>query len=348
VAAGELRLAVAPDGGAYLFNEREATTLWKYDSTGKLLGSFGRKGRGPTEFQHIRQIGFRGDTLWVIDNGASQIRFFGPAGNLLLTTPSTARKPEEDRFGISVVEGFMPDGSLLAWYTLARPETAYDTALELIYIRIPRSALTTDAPPVPVARLGKLGAGRRWIYMKSLKEPQGIDEPWPAFDLASIPSNGSALALVRRTPAAHGPFTWNVRVIGSTGVIWARDIPYTPQAITAADWDAKWAEVRHTLGDRIEKWSSESAARRAFEDSATPPPHHAAVADAILGNDTTLWVRLPGLGPQATWKAFDASGRPIYSITIPASFKPLAVSRSLLWGVETSAEDELTLVRYRL
>src|SRR5690242_2066768 len=44
-----------------------------YDSTGRKIASFGRKGGGPGESRVVNAMGFKADTLWMFDNGLKRL-----------------------------------------------------------------------------------------------------------------------------------------------------------------------------------------------------------------------------------------------------------------------------------
>ena len=49
--------------------DRRATQVHRFDESGTLLGSFGRRGEGPGEFRRPAAIASRGDTVFVLDGG---------------------------------------------------------------------------------------------------------------------------------------------------------------------------------------------------------------------------------------------------------------------------------------
>lgn len=97
--------ATGPDGTVLLGNASLATrlsngnvviaddnrgdiTLRAFDSTGKHLRHFGRKGRGPGEFEDISALArCAGDSLFVFDYTLQRVVIFTPSGQLARTTP---------------------------------------------------------------------------------------------------------------------------------------------------------------------------------------------------------------------------------------------------------------------
>src|SRR4051794_18935210 len=57
---------LGPDGRVYVL-DRVDRAIRVFDPTGRLVGTIGRRGAGPGEFQSINSFGWVGDTLWVMD-----------------------------------------------------------------------------------------------------------------------------------------------------------------------------------------------------------------------------------------------------------------------------------------
>jgi hypothetical protein len=65
---GTLALPQAQDGAVRLFSQAGAS-----------VGSFGRRGEGPGEFQSLFRLGWHGDTVWVVDHLHSRISYISPS-----------------------------------------------------------------------------------------------------------------------------------------------------------------------------------------------------------------------------------------------------------------------------
>jgi hypothetical protein len=64
----QLPTRLAADGAGVSVLDREAGRVLRFDSRGRLLWSFGRKGKGPEEFTHPRDIHMdRQGRTWVLD-----------------------------------------------------------------------------------------------------------------------------------------------------------------------------------------------------------------------------------------------------------------------------------------
>ncbi len=76
----------------------EEQTIRHFSREGKFLGSVGRKGRGPGEFERLAGIGWLGDTLWAADQNGQRLHLFSPSGTYLRTQIAVAT--QHDGYGV--------------------------------------------------------------------------------------------------------------------------------------------------------------------------------------------------------------------------------------------------------
>src|SRR4030067_3223125 len=70
--------------GSIFIAESVEKTIRKFDKNGKYLFKFGRRGKGPGEFQDLTSVSInKGDTLIIIDQLLYRISFFSKEGNYL-------------------------------------------------------------------------------------------------------------------------------------------------------------------------------------------------------------------------------------------------------------------------
>ncbi len=77
-------LTVGPAGQIYVAQDMEKL-IRVYDVRGKFVREIGREGLGPGEFQSVTTLGWKADSLWVVDWEQSRISFFDNAGAHLHT-----------------------------------------------------------------------------------------------------------------------------------------------------------------------------------------------------------------------------------------------------------------------
>lgn len=72
------QVSVGPDGRVVIVDLGEHV-IQQFDSAGGYLGSIGREGRGPGEFQGIA-VGWLADTLYAIDAALGRVTYFDAGG----------------------------------------------------------------------------------------------------------------------------------------------------------------------------------------------------------------------------------------------------------------------------
>lgn len=75
---------ILPDGGA-LVGDFRAGTIYGIGPDGSLLGTWGRKGQGPGEYQGLGAILLRGDSILVSDGRLRRVTLLSPGGEVLAT-----------------------------------------------------------------------------------------------------------------------------------------------------------------------------------------------------------------------------------------------------------------------
>lgn len=132
-------------------------------SSGKYLGSLGRKGKGPGEFESAGHLQpFPGESLFVSDRIQSRYTVFDSAGHVLRTASLAAVGP---RTRLTPV-GRFPDGTVLAW--AQRIEAATVPGVQPLAATIFRvSANGTEADSLATLPFTTVNAGpflRGWGY----------------------------------------------------------------------------------------------------------------------------------------------------------------------------------------
>ena len=78
--------------------------------------------------------------------------------------------------------------------------------------------------------------------------------------------------------------------------------------------------------------------------SSTHPP----VLALLAGNDGSVWLELFSRETGHHWLEFDATGRPIGTLTLPANIVMLQGDRGIMWGREELADSSINVVRYHV
>ena len=302
-----------------------------FGADGKSLKTVGRKGSGPGEFQQLGwlELGV-GDTLRTYDWSLRRFSVF--AGDGALQRLITLRSGSESSSPRPV--GTLRDGRLIA---------------------LSQSIVTTSSKPgagrdtMPLQVYGADGVIRdslgRW------PGPEHLIETGPnTVSVSGLPFGKDLSVVVHEARlyvgTADGP---EVVVLKSDGtpeqiVRWvAPPVPVVP-----ADREAYLA----TLG---EGWLPGQEAMRAqfFEmiKRAPFPKWKPAYAGLLVGSDGSIWVRgytEPDKAAPTVFAVFDAAGRWLGAVRMPAQFTPTQIGAGFVTGTWKDADDVLQVRVYRL
>lgn len=304
---GDGRLIV-PDPG-----EREIRLL---DERGRFLGTIGRRGGGPQEFERpIWTIPLPGDSTLVVDRDQGRFLLIGPDARPVGTIPW----PRIDGSGLrNRVQGNGDGRVLFAQDGLPRPGLTSTPLLRWDQARARLDTVTTIRTQ-GVVRFAARYEGQDVHVTRALPYDEG--DAWVA-------GPGGVIAVIHPTTYVVEWFLPDGRHMTGT------PIPFDRVPVTAADRD----RFLH----------SESAATQAH---LTFPDHKPAVSAfvAFIAPSGELWARRLGVAGDsvATFDRIDRQGRRIDSIRLPPGRELLGFGRSLTYVVRTDENDVQWLEAYR-
>jgi len=330
---GAARLAdgrvVIADGGSL--------QLRFFDSAGTFITSVGGRGAGPGEFKSLDGCSpLPGDTLSV-RSGSWTVSFFDGHGKFLRRVE--AFDPAKGMAGgIKIVYAVLGDQSIV----IGPPPNPTPPGMVTQWVAsVPLAVLHRDAAmPTPLG-----------IYPTMAMTRDG-GQPGPPWFGATAAFAGSRTAFF----AGYGS-EYSIRELTPDGTV-RRIIRrrWTPVRVTqrdieeyAANWVKHWGRGSST---EIEKQR-----RDLLDDSyAEELP---AFSQLIADRTGRLWVREPHLADApgsgqlnslplvpSVWSVFDASGRWLGDVTMPARFLPKDIGGNYVLGVAVDADGVETVVRY--
>lgn len=310
---GDGRVVVA-DGG----NQR----LLFFESDGGFLGSEGRRGQGPGEYQHLSVVAsVPGDSLVVWDREARRVSVLDREGGFVR---SFALETTED-VPFANIQRVFPDGSFLA------------TGFADIGDGPPSGRL---APPSPLYRFGPAGALEH--HFGDFVAGESFFEPFPDGGFRIHPvvferRNTRLVAGSRLVFADNEPF--EIRYLDPEGdlVQIVRGPPSAPltDAVAAAEIERLLAEGEYDDPAPVRRILEE------MERPATVPAFGESFGDR-LGR---VWLALlePGRADsRTTWVVVAADGTLAGRVDVPDDFRPLDAGPHEVLGVRT---DELGVER---
>jgi hypothetical protein len=350
------RLAIGPRGQVAVWVAQDQSVRL-YDSTGRRIASFGRKGSGPGESRLVNAIGFKADTFWHYDLSLKRLTYVTPAGKLLRNEVL----PADWNLGASLdsshanVTGAMyrfnpvmitPSGQLVGYAdrVIGRDETGK--------IQTQQSFLLSNLD----------GSNRKWIgtYARSPVPTQAtvrIDEqrsatagaPFLTFPAMIYRTDGTRFGVVTHSFTDRGG-TYRVVVVRTTGdTLFARTYPFVGTPIPPAVRDsAIEAVVSRRLSNGSLQYEPKVGAQLRDLIKPLTPRVYRPVERMIIGRDNTTWLTMRAQGGTKELVALNAKGDPVMSVRIPATAEVSEASLTTIWLVEKDADDLPSVVRYRI
>jgi hypothetical protein len=337
------RVAVAKDGTIAIAQLQEARVRF-FSPDGREVGSVGRRGQGPGEFDRAWRLGWIADTLYAHDSTLRRFTLIDPDLNYVryVHVPTSAR-PAPDLVGrIPAFNAFFggalyADGSVYG--QLAQPvdrevgdfdpdKITYGRVDEegtiLSYFQFPDGA----GPPVEV----RIQEG---IALLSTAMFPGPERP-----ILRLSDDGTRMAHL--TVSMEGPDAGTYEILMEdvfAGEIYRRRYPFDPRPITPATRDS-------VLAARTENAPPPIASQ--LRAHATFPPMFPPVVSVIAGRDSTLWIRMADTPEGRPYRILDPHGEPIGSLLLPHDARIAVADRAQVWVIEKDEFDVESVVRHRL
>jgi hypothetical protein len=337
--------AARTGGGGVVVTDEPVQELRVFDAGGRFINKMGRKGRGPGEFNQIKNIAVYGDTIYAVDT----------------------------RFGTAV---FLLDGSLVRH--LAPPSLSPYHAIEAWGFHADGSVIVTAAGGGSETREELQRVGRR-IEMRGLfriardSRSAKLLEVVPTYEhfrAADGPIGGDLVAFAPFFSAAvfpdhvciGRPVRYEVQCLDADAQarqIIRRDLPVLP--VTRAARDAVIA-ARSKPGPAVGGHATPSGAQLEQMALKTPFAESLPAYDWITGGqDGELWVSdfllahhtrpywepLPASATRR-WNVFARDGTWIAAIDVPARFLLKEAGRDYLLGVTRDDDGVEGVAMYRI
>jgi hypothetical protein len=332
------RLEVDFDGRIYVSQPRDGRVL-RFDPDGTPLEPLGRRGDGPGEFRVPTNMGWTGDTLWVLDSGLRRVTFFQDGRAVrILRVPDA---PLEVEAGPTFPVGFPGEGVavLVAQPPPRRIQDASPSSGVL---------LRSDQNGREFRELARLHVRDRPL----LETPAGSSimlafQPFDDSTLLQAAPDGSTVVLVeRRAPERSGEGRFQVVKFRSDGgVVYRRWVAFSALPVTEETLQAR---LELPEGPLAERFPSPATALRALREAIFVPRFHPPVTDLAVGRDGTAWVRREDAGaPLVRWMVLNPRGELLAEVKAPAALRILQADGDRVWGVETDDMGVPTVVRFR-
>jgi hypothetical protein len=331
--------------GAVAISQAQQGSILLFDSTGRQVASFGRRGQGPGEFQGMSRAGIVGDSIWVYDLFSQRLTIVAPAFSLKRVVDIPEVRPplgSENRLpalSTVTVRAVYADGTNLVHGTLALPvPTGFDTTRTALFQiagnhRITRQVATVRSDGEARARYRNSRGGGAAMLM-----------PFASVPLLAVSPRGAMIASLSTVYDGSLANTMRLIVLTAQGdTLYARNIPFAARPIPRAARDSASAE----FANRASRLNTQTAA--ALRGQLKIPPVYPPFTDLVLSDDGAVWIRLarPPQGSDDPHLVVSPRGTVVGTVHVGSTARILAIEQDLAWGVERDVDDVVSVVRYR-
>lgn len=342
-------MEVGPDGTMYTVHPQEQLVR-VFAPDGSLRTTIGGRGDGPGEFQNVARIGWVADTLWLLDLDGYRFSQFTADGRFLgsfsvpFVAGSDPRAIQPPR-----AYGLLSDGTIHGSPPAFSRQVADGTLTHHIPMLMTREGGVTDTlPAIPFGRnewaISNPDAPRRGALYRSQPFADG-----PLWDF--VPGEPALIILTRTAASVREEAAFVISKVSFDGdTLFSLSYRYEPVPTRQEAVDSILDEISDRIGERgmfgataarVREWAASSLYQPAFE-----PP----VRAMVVARDGTIWL---DRGPHrrediSRWLVFDADGRALAALELPAKLTVLQVIPPYLWGFENDETDVPYLIRFRI
>jgi hypothetical protein len=333
-------VTVGPDG-TIIFDQPQDDVILFYAPDGVRIGSFGRPGGGPGEFQALRNLGWIGDTLWAFDGLLFRFSLISSSRKLVATVrlPLQPHAPSASepipRVQAARSGRLLPgrDMLMLGWLYDLRQFPQFSELLrgkDYVWLQV--------APDGSYQRLALAWSvfGEQCMVRHGRADTNVPECASPVMDFGD---GNRTMATIRTNIDGPRPGTYVVTLRHIAGdTVFSRRYPFesVPLPNRIAD-SIRNRMLRGATGDM-----------RSLIQHLSFPPIYRPVKRVRVGRDGTTWVGLRQTAEGLPWLALDQAGNPIGEVILPPTVVLWVADRHTIWGVDWDQNDMPSIVRYQI
>ncbi|MDZ4257183.1 MAG: hypothetical protein U0974_03105 [Gemmatimonadales bacterium] len=343
---------VAPSGRIAVLQPQDHQVRF-FSGEGRSLGSFGRRGAGPGEFQSLLSVaGWLGDTLWVNDSHLRRTTFIGPDRRVQRTLgwPRGLLRAGE-------VGGIQPRGLVVPWGFLSANTIITPHASSIHDVMVdgkPRSVsngiFQVDTIGHALALVAERASEESTECIKRWNEGQAsgsITAPFCGVEQFDVSPDGRWIVILRPLAPTGTTVASRLVVVDAHGdTVIARRLNAPAERPSAQQRDSVAQSMRVLANGGLGR-TMPAAAVRAIA-TIEVPTQFPMVDGVLVGSDRTVWLQRPAAGSSRAWWIVSADGGAVYRTVIPTTVALHVVSKEAVWGIDTNAEGVESIVRYTI
>jgi hypothetical protein len=301
-----------------------------FGDDGVFLGSVGAEGEGPGEFSRPAEMGFVGDTLWVLDTGARRISYFFEGEFVRVQAfPS--------------LEGLHPERSARVAGVMAGPRLVAVTDF-----RYPTHPVETTTPGLLLTYGGgvfdtlasiNVDHGMGYVERRNLNALTDVlpfPQPFVAQSRWALSPKGFEVLVVDGSDLGARPAFFAVSRIDARGDTLSKALyPYEPIPIPEAVIDSAVA------GIEAHGFPEEEIRESAFLPSTYPP-----VSGVLFSRGSRAWIEREAIpGQDRRWQVTSGEGELLAEVLVPEGFQLHWVGEEAVWGLVLDEFDVPYLIK---
>jgi hypothetical protein len=335
-----------------------------FDSAGKRLGNFGRKGAGPGEFQpngtirmasgasrdsYTLTAGRIADTLWIYDQRQRRFTVVSPQGRLLRTLldPTLELRDSAGAATDHALLGFRPVALYSNGETLG--EATFGGIVQYTQPDGDKGKWWKRADSAYVVMTGRGSVARAVAQLPRNDAQATIDRPgayrtagvpFAAPPLRDVSAAGDRVVIVTTSVTTPTGGSYVVTTIGSRGdTILRRSYPFTSPPVSPRAADSAYRVLEKQLGANSAELLQQ--ARQRMPKVAAP------LRRVLAGADGSVWLGLTSADAQP-WLLLTARGEPVGTVTLARGHTLLEATQETVWVVERDDDGFARIIRYRV
>jgi hypothetical protein len=346
-------LLVGPDGRIVVPQRQDGQLLF-FDANGRKLGTFGRKGAGPGEFNFLDgTMGWLGDTLWVYDrNNARRLTFVSKNLRLVRSqsvgvaapfNPNAPSDPKHIALANVQIDYSYADGTMLlrSAFGPMDPEMRAPTDYRYVVVNAAGDVLRV---------LLRLPDEHAWVVLRDARGmfTGGGYVPFSASVRFAVSSNGLRVGFLSTTTVSGAKGSYSVTVVRAAGdTAFSRTYSYDPARIPAAAKDSVIAAILQS--GRVSTPEGRFPGE-AFANKVRPliPATYAPVLELLLGDDDTTWLVMRDAASVTRYRALDGKGNVLGEVVLSSRSHVARATRTQLWVIENDTDGVPSIIRYRI